>query len=77
VTDDYRGELGVSTADPSVAWARGTSSFEIVWPEARVRTESTLTVRSDAHRFEVEIVLTVHDGDTEIAGRRWSTVYPR
>ena len=71
VTDDYRGELGVSTTDPADAWARGTSSFEIAWPEATVRTEATLSVRSDARRFDVEILLTVHDGDEEIARRRW------
>lgn len=72
VTDDYRGELGVSTTDPANAWARGTSSFEITWPEATVRTEAVLSVRSDAHRFEVEILLTAHDGDDEVARRRWA-----
>jgi predicted acyl esterase len=77
VTDDYRGELGVSTSDPSVAWARGTSSFEIVWPEGTVRAESTLAVRSDAQRIEVEILLTVHDGDEILATRTWVSELPR
>jgi hypothetical protein len=77
ITDDYRGQIGVSTADPANAWARGTSSFEIRWPEATVRTEASLSVRSDAHRFEVEIVLTVHEDDREIASRRWAADYPR
>jgi predicted acyl esterase len=77
VTDDYRGELGVSTVDPAVAWARGSSSFEITWPEATVRTESTLSVRSDAERLDVEIGLVVHDGDAEIARRTWRTSHPR
>ena len=77
VTDDYRGELGVSTIDPANAWARGTSSFEIRWPEVTVLTEATLSVRSDAHRFEVEIHLTVHEGDTEIASRRWAAASQR
>ncbi len=77
VTDEYRGELGVSTTDPADAWARGTSSFEIRWPEATVRTEATLSVRSDAHRFEVEILLTAHEGDDEVARRRWTVDHPR
>jgi hypothetical protein len=77
VTDDYRGELGVSTLDPALAWARGTSSFEITWPEATVRTEASLSVRSDAHRFEVEITLTVHDGEELLTRREWTRSLPR
>ena len=77
VTDDYRGELGVSTIDPADAWARGSASFEIRWSEVTVRTEATLSVRSDAHLFEVEIHLTVHEDDTEIANRRWAATSPR
>lgn len=73
VTDDYRGELGVSTADPSRAWARGMSSFEVEWPEARIRTEATLDVVSDGDGLRTEIRLRVWDGDIEIAERRWST----
>jgi putative CocE/NonD family hydrolase len=77
VTDDYRGELGVSTTNPADAWARGSSSFEIAWPEASVRTESTLAVTSDAERFDVEIGLVVWDGDVELTRRTWTASLPR
>jgi hypothetical protein len=77
VTDDYRGELGVSTVDPAIAWARGTSSFEITWGDVGVRTEATLDIRSDHRRFEVELTLAVHDGETRIADRSWSRTIPR
>ena len=77
VTDDYRGELGVSTVDPALAWARGTSSFEIRWPEATVRSESTLSVESNEHRFEVELALVVHDDGVEIARRTWRATLAR
>jgi hypothetical protein len=77
ITDDYRGELGISTVDPAIGWARGSSSFEIAWPEASVRTESTLSVRSDHDRFEVEIELVVHHDGAEIARRRWESSFDR
>ena len=59
VTDDYRGQLGVSTVDPALAWARGSARFEIRWPEAAVTSEAALSMRSDHERFEAEITLTV------------------
>ena len=77
VTDDYRGELGVSTTDPGSAWARGTSSFEVRWPEVTVRTEARLSVRSDGDRFDVEITLDVFDGDDLLARREWTRSLPR
>ena len=77
VTDDYRGELGVSTTDPGLAWARGSSSFQIVWPEATVRSEAQLSVRSDRDRFDVEITLDVFDGDDLLARREWNRSLPR
>ncbi len=77
VTDDYQGQLGVSTVDPAQAWARGSASFEIRWPEVTVRTASTLSVRSTGDRFEVELDVIVYDDDVEFARRAWSTVLPR
>ena len=77
VSDDYRGELGVSTVDPARAWARGSASYVIEWPEATVTTESTLEVTSDAEAFDVTIRLRVRDGDDEIADRRWHRRLPR
>ena len=77
VTDDYRGELGVSTIDPADAWARGSAGFEIRWPEASVRTESTLSIRSDRERFEVRIELDVFEGDELMAHHEWTPVFDR
>ena len=73
VTDDYSGQLGVSTVDPGLAWARGSSSFEIRWPEAMVRTESTLSITSNNERFEIELDLVVHHDGLEVARRSWSS----
>jgi hypothetical protein len=77
VTDDYRGALGVSVANPARAWARGHSVYSIAWPESHARTESTLDVRSDEAAFDVTIRLRVWDGDDEIADREWRTTLPR
>jgi hypothetical protein len=76
-TDDYQGAVGVSTVDPARAWARGTSSFEIEWPEARVRSEATLAVVSDADTFDVTIELRVTDAGEEIAHRTWHRTLSR
>jgi uncharacterized protein len=77
VTDDYRGELGVSTANPALAWARGSSSFEIAWPETRVRTEATLRVESDESELRAEIALDVWERDTLVGSRTWRAAIPR
>lgn len=77
VTDDYRGQLGVSTRNPAHAWARGTSTFAIDWPEGVVRTEASLDVRSDESVFDVTLRLRVWDGDDEIADREWRMTPPR
>lgn len=71
VTDDYCGRLTVSTDDPGRASATGTARFEIVWPDVSCRTEATLSVRSEADEFHVDIELTVWEHDTEIAHRNW------
>ncbi|MEZ5250194.1 MAG: CocE/NonD family hydrolase [Ilumatobacteraceae bacterium] len=77
VTDDYRGEIGISTVDPAHGWARGSSSYTIVWPEATVRTESTLEMTSDAEAWHARIELRVWDGDELIAERTFTTEGPR
>lgn len=77
VTDDYRGELGVSTTDPANAWARGTSSFEIRWPETTVRTEASMSVRSSSDGFDVELTVVAHEGEDEFGRRTWALRLPR
>jgi hypothetical protein len=69
VTDDYRGEVGVTVENSARAWAWGTSSFEIAWPEATVRAESTVEVTSDRAGLRATIGLRVWDGDDLIAER--------
>jgi uncharacterized protein len=77
ISDDYRGELGVSTVDPAAAWARGTSSFRIEWPDATVRTEASLCVTSNSESFDVTIALQAFDGETQVADRTWHTIVQR
>jgi predicted acyl esterase len=69
VTDDYRGEVGVLVDEPAHAWARGTASFEISWPEATVRAESTVEVTSDGDGLSATIGLRVWDGGELVAER--------
>ena len=40
---------------PQHAWARGTTVYRIAWPEAEVRTEARLDLRSDAEAYHVVI----------------------
>jgi hypothetical protein len=77
VTDDYRGELGVSTVDPGIAWARGTSSFEIRWPQVTVRTEAALVVTSTDATIDAGITLTVWEDGEIVASRAWTTATQR
>jgi hypothetical protein len=77
VTDDYRGRLGVSTENPAIAWAEGSASFELRWPEATCRSEATLSMRSDERTIEVEIDLAVTDEEHDIARKHWSATLPR
>jgi predicted acyl esterase len=77
VTDDYRGRLGVSTDNPAIAWAEGSASIQVSWPEATCRSVATLSMRSDEDAFEVEIDLVVTEGDDEVARRHWSATLPR
>jgi uncharacterized protein len=77
ITDDYRGEVGVSTRNPAHAWCTGTATFTIEWPEVTVCTESRVTVASDEQTFDVTVELRAWEGDTEVASRRWTRRLPR
>ena len=57
VEERYEGTTGVSKDDPALAWARGRTVYRITWPEADVRTEATLDLRSDAEAYHVVITL--------------------
>ena len=72
IVDDYQGEVGVSTVDPGIAWARGVSTYEIAWPDVVARTEATLDVRSAGPRLTADIALRVWADDEPFAERRWT-----
>ena len=66
VEERYDGAVGVSTEDPSRAWARGTTVYRIVWPEAEVRTEARLDLRSDAEAYHVVVDVVAEELGSEI-----------
>jgi len=61
VEELYDGTVGVSTDDPARAWARGSASYRIAWPEATVHTEARLDLRSDADAYHVVIEVTAEE----------------
>ena len=61
VEERYEGTTGVSKDDPALAWARGRTVYRITWPEADVRTETTLDLRSDAEAYHVVITLVAEE----------------
>jgi hypothetical protein len=77
VSEQYEGEVSVSTIDPGDATATATARFEIAWPDAACRAESRLRFRSDATTYHVEVELDVDEGDVAIARQRWSRDIPR
>jgi hypothetical protein len=76
-SERYEGEITVRSHEPGVAFARGSSAFELTFPEATVRAESRGTLSSDADTWRVELELDVLDQGTSIAHRRWERVFPR
>ncbi len=77
----YEGVVGVSLDDPAAAFANGRSEYRLTWPEADVRTEVRLEVRSDAAAFQVTVDLLAEelDGDPDAfrRERRWERRIPR
>ena len=83
VEERYEGTVGVSKDDPALAWARGRTVYRITWPEADVRTEATLDVRSDGEAYHVVITLIAEElgpepGETGFyRERRFERTFPR
>jgi uncharacterized protein len=77
VSEQYEGEVSVSTVDPGDATATATARFEIAWPDASCRAESRLQFRSDASSYHVDVELDADEGDEPVARQRWSRVIPR
>ena len=78
VRDLYEGSLGVSTVDLSQAWAKGTSRFELTFPEVGTcTTEATLNMRSDRDAFYVDIALRAEQNGEQVGERKWTERFPR
>jgi predicted acyl esterase len=81
VEELYDGTVGVSTDDPAQAWARGSASYRIAWPEATVEAEARLELRSDADAYAVLVELVVEEapGEESIGRivRRFERTIPR
>ncbi|MDH5520631.1 MAG: hypothetical protein OEZ14_08865, partial [Acidimicrobiia bacterium] len=81
VSEDYQGELAVSTVDPALANASGRARFELAWPGISAATEARLLVRSDHHAFhlnlDLEVVGTTSDGESVTFSRNWEQTFPR
>jgi predicted acyl esterase len=77
VEESYWGEVAVSTVDPGDARAEARARYTITWPDATVRSEARLDVRSDAEAFTVAVELDAHDGAECLRSRRWERRIPR
>jgi uncharacterized protein len=83
VEERYDGLVAVSTADPGSARAEATASYRIGWPQATVRTEARLDLRSnaDAYHVVVDVVAEELDADPDGSGfrveRRFERAIPR
>jgi hypothetical protein len=76
----YDGRIGVSHADPGRAWASARTTYEIAWPEAKVRTEAHLRFRSTSRAYHVLVeVVASEDGPDGIGRveRRFERRIPR
>jgi hypothetical protein len=76
LVERYQGTVGAA-ADPGPAWARGSASYRVEWPEATVATSARLDLRGDAEAFEVELDLEAREGDELRWARTWRRRIPR
>ena len=83
IEERYEGTVGVSRANPGAAFASGRAVYRIAWPEADVRTEARLELRSDRGAYHVVVELEVEelgaDADAAAFGRkrRFERTIPR
>lgn len=61
VEERYEGTVGVVWSAPGRAFAQGRASYRIVWPEADVRAEARLELRSDRDAYHVVVELDVDE----------------
>jgi uncharacterized protein len=76
LVERYQGTVGAA-ADPGPAWARGSASYRVEWPEATVATSARLDLRGDADAFEVQLDLEAREGDELRWARTWRRRIPR
>jgi putative CocE/NonD family hydrolase len=68
VEERYTGLVTVSKTDPGNARAEATASYRIAWPEATVRTEARLALRSDASAYHVVVDVVAEELDAASDG---------
>ena len=78
IGESYEGSVGVSTDDPAIAWARGRAVYRVAWPEATVRAEARLDLRSDASAYHVVVDLVAEEPDGTVRHeKRYERTIPR
>ena len=78
ISDVYEGSLGVSTVDLSQAWAKGSTRFQLTFPEVGTCTsEATLNMRSDSEWFHIDIALRAEHNGELVGERHWTERFPR
>src|SRR5439155_19532713 len=73
----YEGQVGVSTTNPALAWARGRATFTLAWPEATVTSEARTQLQSDESTWRVSIELSVSEGSAIRWQRKWERRFAR
>jgi uncharacterized protein len=73
----YEGTVGVSSADPGIAWADAEAEYEIRYAEATVGAFVHVRVDSEREAYRVAIDLRTRDGAEERHRRRWERTIPR
>ncbi|MGE3588420.1 MAG: CocE/NonD family hydrolase C-terminal non-catalytic domain-containing protein, partial [Ilumatobacteraceae bacterium] len=81
VEDCYEGSLGIDRRDPSQAWARGRSRYDMTFAldsgTTVCSTEARLDIRSDDAAFHVTLTLRAERDGELIGERTWSDTLPR
>ncbi|HEX2157563.1 MAG TPA: CocE/NonD family hydrolase [Actinomycetes bacterium] len=77
LTEHYQGTVGAALDRPGLAWAGGSATYRIEWPEATVTTTARLDLEIDADAFEVQLDLEAREGDQARWTRSWHRRIPR
>jgi hypothetical protein len=71
------GEMGVSHRDPSQAWVRAKKQLNANLPGAKIRSEATGSLTSDAKTFTMNLALNIYLNDSLYFHKQWSCTVPR